>query len=184
MKVNEKGIALIKHFESLHDGDLSKIGCQPKMDPVGIWTVGYGHAMWNAAQNRWFRGPGDKEAVYAVYPNLSENAANLLLLTDLLQYEAAVLKMIKRRDLSDDEFSAAVSFCYNCGTHYKNKIGIRTPYKIWWHIDNRTTGGTMYNYWKESVITAGGKVLPGLVRRRKAEAVLYISGLLDFNPAM
>lgn len=29
---------LIKHYESLHDGDLSAIGLQPKMDCLGIWT--------------------------------------------------------------------------------------------------------------------------------------------------
>jgi hypothetical protein len=27
---------LVTHFEGLHDGDLIKIGLQPKMDPVGI----------------------------------------------------------------------------------------------------------------------------------------------------
>ena len=45
MKTNNEGIKLIKDFESLHDGDLTLIGLQPKMDPIGIWTEGYGRAM-------------------------------------------------------------------------------------------------------------------------------------------
>ena len=45
MKTSNIGIELIKEFESLHDGDLSIIGLQPKMCPAGIWTEGYGHAM-------------------------------------------------------------------------------------------------------------------------------------------
>jgi lysozyme len=45
MKTSNVGIQLIQEFESLHDGDLTMIGLQPKMDPIGIWTEGYGHAM-------------------------------------------------------------------------------------------------------------------------------------------
>jgi lysozyme len=40
MKISEKGLDLIKHFESLHDGDLTIVGLQPKMCPAGIWTEG------------------------------------------------------------------------------------------------------------------------------------------------
>jgi lysozyme len=32
-------------FEGLHDGDLKKIGLQPKKDPIGIWTEGGTSAM-------------------------------------------------------------------------------------------------------------------------------------------
>jgi lysozyme len=39
MKTSNVGIQLIQEFESLHDGDLTMIGLQPKMDPVGIWTM-------------------------------------------------------------------------------------------------------------------------------------------------
>ena len=47
MKTSQKGIDLIKHFESLHDGDLTQIGPQQKMDVKGIWTAGWGHAIIN-----------------------------------------------------------------------------------------------------------------------------------------
>lgn len=180
MKTNEKGLTLIKHFESLHDGDLTQIGCQPKMDPVGIWTIGWGHALWNSSKNEWYRGVKDKAVVYALYPGMSREAADLMLLHDIISYEQAVLKMIGRRDLSDDQFSALVSFCYNCGTTYKNAVGISRPFKLWSLVDRGVSGSELYNYWKDSVITSGGRVLPGLIRRRKAEAILYNTGQLDF----
>jgi lysozyme len=178
--MNSAGIELICHFESLHDGDLSQIGAQPKMDPIGIWTVGYGHAVWNVAQKRWYKGEKDKDIVYKMFPSLTNDEAKTLLRTDLPTYEQAVLRMIKRRDLTENEFSALVSFAYNCGTHYKNKLGISIPFKIWSMVDNRASTGVMFNYWCTSVIKAGGKILPGLVRRRKSEAMLYCFGKLQF----
>jgi lysozyme len=180
MTVNQKGLDLICHFESLHDGDLSLIGAQPKMDPVGIWTVGYGHALWNPVAKDWYKGDKDKAIVYKMYPNMSEPQAQALLRTDLPIYEQAVLKMIKRRDLTDDEYSALVSFAYNAGTHYKTAVGIHLPYKIWSLVDARAGQGEMFNYWASSVIKGGGKVLPGLVRRRKSEGTLYCFGRLQF----
>jgi lysozyme len=173
MKINQNGIDLISHFESLHDGDLTVIGAQPKMDPVGIWTVGFGHALWNLREGRWYKGQADKETVYKMYPSLSEQDARVLLSTDLPEYEGLVLSMIKRRDLTDNEYSALVSFAFNCGTHYKNALGIRVPYKIWSLIDKRASTSEIFNYWCTSVVKGGGKILPGLVRRRRAEAVLF-----------
>jgi lysozyme len=180
MRFNDNGTQLVCHFESLHDGDLSAIGAQPKMDPVGIWTVGYGHALWNVAEKRWYKGDKDKAAVYKMYPSLTEPEARILLKTDIPQYEQAVLKMIRRRDLSENEFSALVSFAYNCGTHYQNALGMWVPYKIWSLVDKRVSVSEMYNYWCTSVIKGGGKILAGLVRRRKSEAMLYCFGKLQF----
>lgn len=180
MKTNNNGIELIKHFEGLHDGDLKQIGAQPKMDPVGIWTVGYGHALWNEAKNDWFRGEKDRAIVYKMYPGMSEASATLLLKIDIPKYEAAVVQMISRRDLTDDQFSALVSFAFNCGTHYNNKLGIKMPYKIWKNIDDRMDDITLFNYWRSSVITAGGRELPGLVKRRESEAWLYTRGELKY----
>jgi len=48
MAVTSKTVELIKYFEGLHDGDLKRIGLQPKMCPSGVWTEGYGRAMRDA----------------------------------------------------------------------------------------------------------------------------------------
>ena len=53
---------VIKHYEGLHDGDLSKIGLQPKMDPSGIWTEGWGHAIHQ--NGKFIRGASNKALAY------------------------------------------------------------------------------------------------------------------------
>ena len=181
MKVNQRGLDLIKHFESLHDGDLTRIGLQPKMDPVGIWTVGYGHALYDS-KGVFLKGEKNREAAYKQFPGLTELEAVELLADDLPVYEAMVYKMIQRRDLNDDQHSAIVSFCYNCGTHYRagNKM---VPFKIWSLVDGYTPdkAEAMREYWDTSVIKSGGRILPGLVRRRKAEAHLFLTGKLKLQ---
>lgn len=180
MKINQRGLDLIKHFESLHDGDLSRVGAQPKMDPIGIWTVGYGHAVWNPARQDWYKGEKDRAAVYGLYPSLTETQAETLLEVDLQTYGATVLKMITRRDLNEDQYAALVSFCYNAGTHYKSG-GEKIPYAIWRNVNAGMPAEQLRTYWETSVIKAGGSVLPGLVRRRKSEAHLFITGQLKLN---
>ena len=59
MKTSSSGIALIAYFEQYHDGDLTKIGLQPKMCPAGIWTVGLGHALINKNTGKWLKGQQD-----------------------------------------------------------------------------------------------------------------------------
>ena len=60
MKTSVNGLNLIKEFESLHDGDLSIIGLQPKMCPAQVWTEGYGRAMRNKS-GVFLKGTKDKQ---------------------------------------------------------------------------------------------------------------------------
>ena len=62
--ISSKAIELIKHYESLHDGDLHKIGLQPKMDPVGIWTEGWGRAMVGK-NGKFIKGADNRNVAYA-----------------------------------------------------------------------------------------------------------------------
>ena len=56
MAISKNAIDLIKHYESLHDGNLKEIGIQPKMDPVGIWTIGWGHAIADPITKQFLKG--------------------------------------------------------------------------------------------------------------------------------
>ena len=92
MSISEQGLALIKHFETLHDGDLSTIGLQPKMCPAGVWTVGYGRALLGA-DGKFLKGKEGKTEAYRQYPNLSENQAEQMLREDTAVYGKRVLKV-------------------------------------------------------------------------------------------
>lgn len=161
MKTNDEGIKLIKNFESLHDGDLSIIGLQPKMDPIGIWTEGYGRAMKDKNGN-FIKGIKNKSLAYSSITIKTELEALKALSEDLIPREKIVLKNL-RIPINSNQFSALVSYVYNTG-------GSSTLYKL---INNKASDKEIRTWFETKYITADGKTLPGLIRRRKAEADLY-----------
>jgi len=167
MKISENGINLIKSFEGLHDGNLSKIGLQPKMCPAGIWTVGYGHALTNKVTKKWLSGAGDLAKIPVQYPefvNMSEQQAVELLKTDLEKYEGYVLSWLKK-PVTQNQFDALVSFTFNCGIS-----------KTLFDLVNAGRSNAQIAKWIEThYVTAGGVRMNGLVRRRGAEAKMFNS---------
>ena len=134
MKTNSKGIELIKSFEGC---SLVAYKC-----PANVWTIGYGHTQ------------GVTEGM-----SISQKQADELLEKDLAKYEKYVEDT--KLELNENQFSALVSFVYNCGNGNLKKL-----------IANRTLSEiaeAMLLYRK-----ANGVVLNGLVRRRKAERELFL----------
>ncbi|MEJ5105489.1 lysozyme [Chryseobacterium sp. MYb328] len=163
MKTSQKGIDLIKEFESLHDGDLKKPGLQPKMDPVGIWTEGYGRAMRDDKGN-FLKGVGNKAAAEKRATIFTETEAEEALRQDLQVYENIVAKKIKV-SVNQNQFDALVSHTYNTG----GSDGL-------FSLVNKKAGETeIRNWFTNKYITAGGKTLNGLIRRRKSEADLFFA---------
>ncbi|QIY92252.1 lysozyme [Chryseobacterium gallinarum] len=163
MRTSQKGIDLIKEFESLHDGDLKKPGLQPNMDPVGIWTEGYGRAMRDDKGN-FLRGAGNKAIAEKIATIHTGKEAEDALKQDLQVYENIVAKKIKV-PITQNQFDALVSHTYNTG-------GSDGLFKL---VNDRAPSAAIRNWFITKYITAGGKVLNGLIRRRKAEADLFFS---------
>lgn len=117
---------------------------------AGVWTIGYGHT---AGVNQ-----GD------TLP--SEEAARALLKKDLQLYGGYVNSFVKNGTitfpLNQNQFDALTSFCYNCGRGNLQKLVTNR--------DAATVAEKILLYNK-----GGGKVLEGLVRRRKEERALFIS---------
>lgn len=118
--------------------------------PAGIWTIGYGHTA--GVQ------PGQ------TLP--SKEAAKALLKEDLKKYGGHVNNCVKSGHISfplnQNQFDALTSFCYNCGNG--------TLQKLVSGRDAATVAEKLLLYNK-----GGGKVLPGLVKRREEERALFIS---------
>lgn len=118
--------------------------------PAGIWTIGYGHTA--GVQ------PGQ------TLP--SKEAAKALLKEDLKKYGGHVNNCVKNGHISfplnQNQFDALTSFCYNCGSG--------TLQKLVSGRDAATVAEKLLLYNK-----GGGKVLPGLVKRREEERTLFIS---------
>lgn len=162
MKTSKVGLFLIKSFEGLHDGDLTEIGLQPKMCPAGIWTEGYGHAMRDA-KGDFIKGKMNKILAYSLRGVKTAAEAEILLSKDIQVFELIVMRRIKKA-LNQNQFDALVSHTFNTG-------GSDTLFKL---VDCDPMDEEKISEWFTTrYIIGGGKVLPGLVRRRKAERDLF-----------
>lgn len=163
MKTGRDGVDIIKRFESLHDGDLTLIGLQPKMCPRGIWTAGYGRAL-RGKDGKFLIGKKDKEEAYKVNTIDNEAEANAALMEDLRVFERIVMSKVKI-PLTQKQFDALVSHTYNTG-------GSDTLFKL---INRRAPEAQIRRWFETKYITSGGVRLRGLVNRRKAESDLFFS---------
>lgn len=138
MKINDEGLKLIEEFE----------GCRlTAYKPVAAekyWTIGYGHYGKDVYQGM----------------RITQAQAESYLKQDVARFETAVNNL--KREWTENQFSALVSFTYNCGeANLKTLCKNRTASEIATKLLLYTKG-------------ADGKVLNGLVRRRKAERELFL----------
>lgn len=143
--ITKEGLNLIKEFE----------GFEPEiyLDAAGLPTIGYGHLIREGEHNMFKYG-------------ISESAAGALLAKDVWAAERAVLRLIKV-PLSDGQFDALVSFTFNLGGGALQRSTLRR--KVNREEHSEVPEQLMRWVW------AGGRKLRGLMRRRQAEAHLYLS---------
>ena len=165
MKIN---LELIKHYESLHDGDLTKVGLQPKIDPVGIWTEGWGHAIRDKKGN-FVKGIKNKALAEKFSQVKTIPQADILLEQDLNWVKEIIARKITV-PLSDNKATALASFIYNTG-------GSSTLYNL---INLKRPNDVIFEWWTTHYITGDGKPLKGLIYRRRTEATLFTQDKLIF----
>ena len=171
MQTSKKGLELIKRYESLHDGDLRKLGLQPKQDPIGIWTCGYGHGLKDI-NGKWLKGLEGYQRMLEIYPDLetiTEEEANNLLKEDLEIFESQLNSLNLK--LQQHQYDALISFIFNCG--FGNFLSSTLLRRIRGSFGSVSDAFLMWN-------KSDGKVLKGLTNRRNTEAVLYEYGELKF----
>ena len=162
MRTSQTGIDLIKRFESLHDGDISVIGLQPKMCPAGIWTAGWGRALIEPNTGQFLRGENNRKRAFELFTVKNESEAERMLQEDLRTFERRVLSRLKV-PVNQNQFDALVSHTYNTG-------GSNGLFKL---INERASRDAIWNWFTTKYITANGVQLRGLVNRRRAEAELF-----------
>lgn len=163
--ISRAGLELIKSFEGIPDGDPTTVKIDPYLDPVGIWTIGWGHAIRVGGQ--FLRGKQNRKAARDLYPGgITFEQAEQLLRGDLLDTCRDVAALV-RVPLNDNQFAALVSFAFNCGSGNFAKSTLLKK------LNARDYAGAAAEFarWNK----AGGKVLAGLTRRREAEAELFQS---------
>jgi lysozyme len=148
LKTNQKAIDLIKSFEGL--------SFKPYPCPANIPTIGYGSTFYE-----------DGRKVSLKDDLITVKRAEDLLKHQLGTFEAQVTSLLKIA-VNENQFGALVSFTYNLGA---GAFGKSTLLKLI-NEGKPTEAADEFLKWTK----AGGKELPGLVKRRNAERDLFVLG--------
>lgn len=163
-KINQNGVDLIKSFEGIVDGNPKTVNLDPYADPIGILTIGWGHAL-TFGERFLKNNTTDWALARKQYPNgITRAEAELLLAYDINEHSRD-LEAVIGVPLTDNQFAAVASLVFNIGMKNFLKSSLLKALKA----KDYKLAATRFAPWK----TAGGKVLPGLVRRRAAEAKLF-----------
>ncbi len=115
---------------------------------AGVWTIGYGHT---------------KDVVEGM--TITQEEAEQMLVDELHEYESYIDKYVTVA-LNQNQFDALVSWVYNLGPA---NLSASTMLKVLNSGEYEDVPAQMKRWNK-----AGGKVLEGLIRRREAEACLFV----------
>ena len=115
--------------------------------PADVWTIGYGTTAGVK--------PGQ---------TITKERAEELLREDVERFEAQVLRLVKV-PLTQGQHDALVSFVYNLGAgNLSNSTLLRLL-----NSGDYKGAAAQFDRW----VHGGGKILPGLVKRRAAERVMF-----------
>lgn len=158
MKVEERVIEMIKHHEGVR--------LRPYRCPALLWTVGVGHVIDPKHIGIKLEDRKNLPIPDGWDRTLSMDEVNRILVADLDRFEAGVLRLCPN-GLTASRLGALVSFSFNVGLGNLQRSSIRMKH----NRGDYEGAAEAFMMWTK----AGGKELPGLVKRRKDERNLYLS---------
>lgn len=148
---------------------------RPYLCPAHIWTIGYGHVLYQeqirlpVVRIEGYTGLLRKEHPLKMEDNRvwTKEEIDQLFRTDVGSFERGVLRLVPAVVGRQGSFDALVSFAFNAGLGnlQKSQMRMRANRKEW------ESAAAAFRQWTKG----GGKVLPGLVKRREAEIALFLS---------
>lgn len=165
-------LALIQRFEGLHDGDKKTAILEPQADPIGIFTCGWGYALFEGGKP-----VRDRETAYRIWRakwpgGMLRLDADALLKAVAQEVCDKIMRLLPGRVPTDAQLGAMVSLAYNIGV---GEIGGASDFADS-TVRKKFLAGEMvaaadaFRMW----VKAGGKTLPGLVNRREAERAVFL----------
>ena len=150
MEISAFGLSVIEAFEGFFP--------KPYYCPAGVLTQGYGHTA----------AAGGKK-IGGIW---SRSDARRVLRDDLSRkYEPGVRALLKREP-TQAQYDSMVSFAFNCGVQGFAGSSVLK----FFNRGKDAQAAAAFALW----VKGGGKTLPGLVRRRGSEALMY-QGIQDTN---
>ena len=166
MKLGKAGADLMHQFE----------GCRnkPYLCPAHIWTIGYGHVLYQEqirlpmVRKEGYTGLIRKEMPLNPKDNRvwTKQEIEELFATDVASFERGVLRLVPGCVGRQGAFDALVSISFNFGLGNLQRSTIRMKA----NRGDWAGAADAFMAWTKG----GGKVLPGLVRRRQAERALFL----------
>jgi lysozyme len=167
VKTSDKGLDLMHRFEGYRS--------KPYLCPAHIWTVGWGTVLYQeqirlpVVRKEGYTGILRKEMPLKEGDDRVWSKEKLVALfkNDLASFERAVLRLVPGCAGHQSRFDALVCLAYNIGSGnlQRSTVRMRANRGDW---DGAAEAFMMW-------VKGGGRVLPGLVRRRKAEIALFLS---------
>lgn len=155
MKTSHSGIDFIE----AHEGFVSRA----YLDPVGVLTIGTGFTNRSGQfRKMWGRKLKMGDTI------TREQARRILGELLAREYEPPVEAAMPKNALQH-EFDAAVSAVFNLGARFTRW----KAFQLWVEGKKKLAA----QHWSNNYNKAGGRKLPGLVRRRKEEAHLFLTGV-------
>ena len=159
MNLSDEGYRLIRSFEGYHTR-LKDGSCTAYLCPAGVATIGFGCTEGIKLGMVW-----------------TAEEAEAALHREIAKFEAAVSRLVTV-SINQNEFDAMVSLAYNIGigggrNPKTGKIipGFKTSTVLKrLNKGDRVGASKAFELWDKG----GGRVLPGLVSRRKREAALFL----------
>lgn len=147
MHISKRGLDLIYHFE----GKLKRLSdgrYKAYKCPAGVWTIYAG-------------------CTEGVRPGMivTEDEGEAMFRAELGKFEAAVERYVTY-EMNQCQFDALVSFAYNVGVSGLRKSSVLRHF----NAGRLEQAAKAFHLWNKG----GGRVLKGLVRRRAAEAALFL----------
>ena len=146
MRVTDEAKALMRKHEGFRE--------KAYLCPASKWTIGYGNTFYENGQ------PVREGHVIDRY------RAERLFSYWVDEFAKGVTRLLGGKKLNENQFSAVVSFCYNLGLRAFERSTLRR--KILSNPDDPAIAAE-FKRWTR----AGGRVLNGLVTRRREESQLY-----------
>jgi lysozyme len=168
MKLSKAGADLMHQFEGYRT--------RPYLCPAHIWTIGYGHVLYQDQIRLPMARVPDKD-IPMIRKEMplkpednrvwSKQEIEELFAQDVASFERGVLRLIPGVVGRQGSFDALVSISYNfgLGNLQRSTIRMKANRGEW------EAAAEAFMQWTKG----GGKELPGLVRRRKAERALFLS---------
>lgn len=160
MKTSDRAMAMIRHHEGVRN--------RPYLCPAKLFTVGIGHVLYPeqaklpVSERLQFALKSEHDRIW------TNDEINALLASDLARFERGVARYCPNAVGNQGRFDGLVSLSFNIGLGNLQRSSLRMK-------NNRGDfEGAAEEFMKWT--KGGGRVLPGLVKRRLDEQRLYLGG--------